>query len=909
MNAAWASLSLLLSGLAGLAFETLWFRQAKLAFGGSLWASSLVTAAFMLGLAAGGWVASRFGPRLRRPFLLCAWLELAIAASGVALVHLLPLLSVWQAAFDVEYEHYPLLVRGLRLLHAELWLIVPTVAMGCTLPLAVHGLRSAPSRLGVHVGLCYGSNTLGATAGALLCELWLIEQQGVAASALWAGAVNLAAAALFFGLHRRLPESSAATPTTSAETTSAETTRPAKTERPAHLRPATTALVLAAALSGCAMLGLEIVWLRLLSVFLADTPLAFAVVLALLLAGLATGGLVAGIWLRRRPAAYRAAPTIGFAAAFATIASVRLFPWALERFFTFGHGMETVAPVASSLCVLPALLSGCFFTLLVAALGQHESDVRATGLIAFANSLGSAVGALLGAFVLLPLLGMERSLLTLSLAQLAAGSLCLLSIPAQRRPRQLAIGGAAALCCVVAFPFGTVQSTFVRGSVGRFMGPDDEIVSVREGLTATLVHVKHRLGELPIYDQLATNSYSMSANHFEARRYMKLFVYLPQTIHPKLSRALVVGYGLGSTAKALVDNAALERLDIVDTSPETLDIGRALPFDRGPHPLEDERVVVHLDDGRHYLAGTRERYDLITGEPPPPFLAGMENLYSQDFFSLVRSRLAPGGFASYWLPLMNLSADGARSIVAAFCGAFSDCTLWHGAGENFMLLGSNGHQEPTQHDRLSALWSDAEQREELAAIGFEHPVQFGPLFIGDAAYLHDQVGDTPPLTDDFPHRIRASGSRADKLAFVATLNDTAAARKRFMSSATIARYWDAAPRKAMATQFSHQKLINDLLAQPFGKGGVRSLSVLTQVMQQSPWVFPVLLLLHSDPDTQTALQKAPVELSERPRYAHHHLAAAIAHRDLPAAKRWLARVPKEDLLWPELADLINHAQQ
>ena len=118
------------------------------------------------------------------------------------------------------------------------------------------------------------------------------------------------------------------------------------------------------------------------------------------------------------------------------------------------------------------------------------------------------------------------------------------------------------------------------------------------------------------------------------------------------------------------------------------------------------RLHVHIADARYFLRSTSERYALITGEPPPPIMARVSSLYSEEYFSLVRDRLVPGGMVTYWLPMMNLDAPAARSLIRAFCNALSNCSLWNGAKENFVLAGSRGSVSRSDDDRFVAQWRD-----------------------------------------------------------------------------------------------------------------------------------------------------------------------------------------------------------
>ena len=219
---------------------------------------------------------------------------------------------------------------------------------------------------------------------------------------------------------------------------------------------------------------------------------------------------------------------------------------------------------------------------------------------------------------------------------------------------------------------------------------EDRIAAVREGLDATLMYIEHRTLGATHHYQLCTNAYSMSNSAFTGRRYMKLFAYWPLAVLPRVRSALIIGYGLGNTAKALTDSSDPETIDVVDVSPDILAMAPVVFPDPQEQPLADPRVRVHVEDGRYFLQATDRRFDLITGEPPPHHLAGVVNLYSREYFQLLRSRLTAGGVVTYWLHTPLMSEPNAKSILRAFCDAFEDCSLWHGSGGDFMMVGTNG---------------------------------------------------------------------------------------------------------------------------------------------------------------------------------------------------------------------------
>ena len=221
---------------------------------------------------------------------------------------------------------------------------------------------------------------------------------------------------------------------------------------------------------------------------------------------------------------------------------------------------------------------------------------------------------------------------------------------------------------------------------------------------------------------------------------------------------------------------------------------------------------VHVEDGRQYLQTTAARYDLITGEPPPPRGAGVVNLYTREYFELMRSRLAPGGIVTYWLPVAQLLAGDTRAIVGAFCGAFSDCSLWAGSGLDWMLAGTNGTLGPVSEQRFSRPWSEPRLKAGLADVGVEIPEQLGALFIGDANFLRGFAGGEPQLVDDFPQRITTEGARSNSpvpRAFYRTLMDAREARGRFASSRFVASVWPEALRRRTLDYFEWQHGIDE----------------------------------------------------------------------------------------------------
>ena len=781
-----------LSGAAGLCFETLWFHQAGLAFGSSVAASSIVLASFMAGMAIGNGVAARLAARVHRPLRVYAALELAIGACGLALVRWLPSLAPALADALRPLVDSPAALSAARLGAGFALLLVPAAAMGATLPVLIGALRARDPSFGGALGRLYGWNTLGAVVGALAGELLLVEWLGVHGTGAFAAGCNALVALVALVLAR-----------------GEKALAPEVAERSTPDAPhAAVARVLAAtALAGALLLALEVVWFRFLRLFVHSGSAAFAFMLGVVLAGIGIGGIAGGAWLRRRPDAWRAASALALAAGAATALGYASFGVALRPV----RGWPNAAPLyvgwlAAALAFPVATLSGALFPLLGSALARHiPVESRATGLLALANTLGSAAGPLLAGFVLLPGLGIERSL-----ALLAGGyggvALCAAT---PRAWRSALVPGAAFAAALVLFPFGAMQSRYLRVPIARWHARSEHaVVAVREGRSETDVYIERRLDGEPLATFLMSDGVAMSSTAVFARRYMKLFAWWPLAVQQGTRSALLISYGLGSTAKALADTPWLQSIDVVDTSREVLALSDLLYPQDSEHPLRDPRVHVHVEDGRHFLRLSQDRYDVITGEPPPPKNAGVVDLYTREHFELLRSRLSEGGFVTWWLPVHNLLESDALAIVRAFCDVFEDCSLWDGHDLDWMLVGSRGLRGRVDEAAFSRQWKLPKVLQELRRTGFERPEQLGATFLADADWLRARSADTPPLTDDWPKRL-SSRLQTDARATFEGWLDVAAARERFRDSAFIHSLWPPALRERTLDYFEAEGLIRE----------------------------------------------------------------------------------------------------
>jgi hypothetical protein len=222
-----------------------------------------------------------------------------------------------------------------------------------------------------------------------------------------------------------------------------------------------------------------------------------------------------------------------------------------------------------------------------------------------------------------------------------------------------------------------------------------------------------------------------------------------------------------------------------------------------------------------------------------------------------------------------------------------------------MLLGTRDARGPVSLSRHIKQWTLPQVREELVALGLEHPSQLGALFIGDAAYLKRLTRDSEPLTDDWPRRMNQPGTREQRDELAWEFRDTAAARKRFEESGLIARFWPERVKRDASMQFENQRLLNDLLFP--GASPARQPAVLLQVVASTPLRLPVLLLMKSDPDLLRAMRGGSAEQLAQPRLLPHLAAVRLVERDLSGALSLLRKTPENLRPMPGLVDALEQA--
>jgi predicted membrane-bound spermidine synthase len=894
----------LASGAASLIFEMVWFYRSSLVLGNSVWAASIVLSSFMAGLGLGNFLAGALGQRMRSPLRAYAFLELLVAASGVAVTYALPSLTGLVVRLAPLTGASPWRLACARLAIAFATLLIPTTAMGATLPVLIGAVSRTGAGLGRVFGRLYGWNAIGAVGGVVSAEVILVNAVGIAGAATAAAFLDLIAAGIALLVLRRAPGIE-------------DRADPAAQSAGAPSRTAWR-LLACAVLAGATFMALEVIWFRFLSMFVLTTTLPMSLMLAVVLAGIGAGGLAACRSVGRRGSPQLGVTVAAFLAACLVVASYRLFD-----LLTTGSQIAEwwrVLWLALVLTGPTAFMSGVLLTALAEALNRETAGAsRAAAWLLLANTAGAMGGPLVAAFLLLPALGMERALFALSGIYAVAGLVALLpsspsrrASPAPARSWGVRLSAAAPVAALVTFPFG-VMDRFHERVVRPYAADGSEIIAAREGPGESILLMRQRWLNQPVYDRLVTNGFSMSGTAASAQRYMRYFAYWPMMLHAQpMRRALLICYGVGVTAGALTDISSLDSIDVVEISPDVIAVSEQV-YSANRHPLKDRRIRVHLEDGRYFLQTSNERYDVITGEPPPPRTPGAVNIYTREYFQLVYDRLTEGGIVTYWLPVARPDpGTDVNAIIRSFCDVFADCSLWNATPFDFMLVGTRHARGPVAELNVTGAWRTARLASRLREIGFEAPEQIGATFLGDAAYLRQLAGTAPPLTDDFPQRLRPVAGRpslsdpryrvdAAVLQMYQRVLDPARAREAFAGSALIRELWPADLIEHTLPFFETQRIVNRILWE--GARPLQQIEDLHFLLTRTTLVTLPLWLLGSD-DVIQRIAEGAGETNGAAAYTRGLY--ALARRDYPDAISRFAQADSLGIRPPPLRPLLTY---
>jgi spermidine synthase len=656
------------SGAVALLYEAAWQRQFTLLFGSAAPATAAVLAAYFAGLGLGSYVLGRVGTRWRQPLRAYGVLEL-ITAGGALLVA--PILSLYAIFYPALFEGFEgsgaafLAVKGLLAFAA---IVIPTMAMGGTLPVLAQLFESRRARLGELAGWLYMLNTAGAAIGVLGFPL-LLGAMGMRNTVWLCAGLNVVIAAAAFLLaknHALDTEETAPAP------------KAAASARPAAIVSVRTWMALAF-VSGFVTFALQVSWSRAFGLVHENSVYSFSLIVALFIGAIAAGAQWARVILRRSWSPRRALGGMWIAGGTLTLLGPLIFSW-LTGGLKFAPGDSVIEwkllGTAFMVIFVPMMLLAAGLPLILqgAANASKLPAANVTGTVLAWNIAGSVAGALAAGFVLPPVFGLWNAMFFSALVVLVIAGLLF----GKSSLVQTILSGGSLLAAGLGWLFN-----LPRTSVDKANG--EKLIAVEEGAHGVIAVVAQK-NSLRLK---LNNHYTLGGTLAVGDERMQ--AHIPLLLHPDPRPIAFLGYGTGITAGgALLHNPGpmpgskrMSRdqnfhVTALELVPEVARLAREAFAGQNQNFATHPSAELVIEDARNYLRGTPRKFDLIVGDLVVPWRHGEGALYTLEHFAAARERLAPGGLYCAWLPLFQLGEEDFHCIARTFLEVFPRAYVFRG---------------------------------------------------------------------------------------------------------------------------------------------------------------------------------------------------------------------------------------
>ena len=739
------------SGFSGIIYESVWTHYLKLFLGHAAYAQAIVLVLFMGGLALGSWFTSRSLHATRNPLLAYAITEFGIGILGL----IFDITS--RFIFSYSFEHIipilevPWLIQVYKLICTSLLVLPQAILLGATFPLLSAGfIRNFHGTEGKSVAMLYFTNSIGAASGLLVCAFYLIQSFGLAGTLTIAATLNILIAITVYLIFK------ATTVTTVIPLTAA------------RKKDLVTYTVLAASfLTGFASLIYEIVWIRMLSMVLGTSTHSFELMLSSFITGLAIGG----YWIRGRidkledPISY--AGFIQLIMGLFAVSTVLLYGYGfkLMGFFMLaldqtsqGYLLFTLASHAIALAfMLPATIcAGMTLPLFSLILVRQKNGEKSLGEIYSVNTIGAICGVVFTIFIGMPALTLKGSLMTGAIIDIATGLLLLKLVNAaieKRKYRSYALLSTLFLVFVFNFDFDTKQmaSGVFRHGVSS-LDASAKILYHHDGETASVTVARRDDNLISIMtngkpDASISMDVTLPPSTDEAT--MTLLAALPLSINPEAKIIANIGMGSGLTSHTALAMPTLEQVDTIEIEPAMLEGARYF-LPKTERVFHDPRSHIYIDDAKTYFSTHQSRYDIIISEPSNPWVSGVSDLFTREFYHTVKNHLSNTGLLVQWTHTYEINIELLVSVLKAISHEFKFYSIYFADADNLIILAANDNPIgfPKPH-----LFDFPEMKNQLANVHVLNIDDLQYRFLGDQSLYNPYLlsSSIPANSDYMPY--------------------------------------------------------------------------------------------------------------------------------------------------------------
>ena len=753
-----------ISGATGLIYQVAWFKYLSLFLGNTTYAQTIVLATFMGGLAIGASLWGRRADRSKSPIRLYAGLELFI---GIYCLLYPWLMSTVKSLFVVTVHALDLPSDGtavllLKLVISVMTLLLPTILMGGTLPVLVRFISSSVEESGRNVATLYFLNSFGAVVGSLLGGFFLVPMAGLQATVLSAGSVNiLIAGAAFILATRKI--------VTSPEGESAP-----ETEFPPMPDLHVQLAVGVAGVSGLAAMIYEVAWVRLLIPVLGSSTYSYTLMLVAFISGITIGSWLVSILIGKWKNLFSVLAVCQLLIGASMALMLPLYGHVPYFFWQVGSILsrtDTTYPIFLTLqfiigliiMIIPTIFLGMSLPLASRIATRSVRLLgKSVGTVFSVNTLGTVLGSLAAGLVLIPVIGVRHAMEVGLFLNLASGIVLTVVDKKVSTLRRGIFVILATLVGALTFVLGSDWNQIVTLSgVFRQFGNNrqppatygefvrgvraNKVLYYKEGASATVGVVQNPTAG-GFQNVLIING-KADASSIGDLPTQVLLGQVPMMLHPHPDSVLVIGFGSGVTTGSVLTHP-IKRVDCVEISPEV--IAGAKYFEHvNNKPLEDPRARLYIDDALAFLKLSKTNYDAIISEPSNPWIAGIGNLYTTDFFEMCKGRLRPKGVMVQWFHLYEIDDQTFKLVVRTFSTVFPHVVIWESLTPDLLLVGSKDSLVLNE-DQLVQKFANAAVKKDLDRIKIPDVATLVSLQMISEGPTREYASAGPLNTEDKP---------------------------------------------------------------------------------------------------------------------------------------------------------------
>jgi spermidine synthase len=692
-----------LSGACGLVYQIVWAKYLGLFIGNTTYAQTIVLATFMGGLMLGSYTIGRFADHTHHHLRMYALLEIGIGLYCLAFPVILP----WCESLYLSTATSLALGMGspsllsLKLLMSLLLMIVPTFLMGGTLPVLVKFLTRTIDRAGKDVATLYWINSLGAIIGAGLAGFFLIRALGLSSTIVVAAATNLFVGLAALALAARLRAIPEPVPAVA----------PARRGVESASKKVVVLVLIATGISGLVSMIYELAWVRLLSTILGSSTYSFSLMVVAFISGITAGSFLVSRFIDNVKKPLRLLAFCQVAAGLSMILTLPLYE-RLPYFFlrmasTFDRTPEgyTLFLAAKFLfcfviMLVPTVFLGMSFPI-ASRIASTKLNVlgRTIGNVYAINTLGTVLGATLTGLFLISAIGVKQTIEVGVLLNILVGFMLLL--PDKDSPRFKTAMIMSAITVFLAYRLFVPAWDPQIMTAGVFRELHDappssfqefkrhyqtrQLLYYKEGSHANVGVVRYR-NPGGVEKSLIING-KPDASSLTDLATQILLGQVPLLLKPDAMDVLVIGLGSGVTLGSVLTHT-VRRVDCVEISPEVVEASRFFTEENG-NCLDDPRVQMFVEDAHSFLKLTPDKYDVIISEPSNPWIAGIGNLFSREYFDACSGRLAATGMLVQWFHTYDMDNETFQMVMHTFASSFPHAVMLRPRMGDVLLLGSH----------------------------------------------------------------------------------------------------------------------------------------------------------------------------------------------------------------------------